>query len=473
MTCPVYNISKNELEQQLPESCFEDEKNVDLALRAFAAALSRDGTYTMNAMYMGLHLVLKSRSIQQPARLLRNIRRWALDGLADEGLSSFLQHLEGPALTPSSQSVAPTSTKSSISVTAKQARCVLANALLSNINDTMAPFKDPWSRGGLDFRRMIGDPPTQKVGLSKVECLLLYFKAGGVLEGTEDDERQIIFERISFAPLQLDQMDQVTLLLNEEESCSKMTKRYVGEGIVLHNQTMESPTRPASAFVNFANSNFGYGHFISSCTQEEILQMCCPEIMVGMLVVGQMLDNEVVNVRGVRRFTKYSGYLSSFLCEGQVEGLEDDTFVQSILTIDACYSQHFSKTMIQRDVSKAFYSFREHRQTSSAKYPVISTGKWGCGAFGGLTAHKMIQQALAATLSNVDLEFSCFGDVEGCDEIIAAMHAHRPTATTVANLLSVCKDKRNFVEDAIAYLSSNSYQKITEVEPSSPISDVV
>ena len=70
---------------------------------------------------------------------------------------------------------------------------------------------------------------------------------------------------------------------------------------------MEAPA--ADAFVNFANKNFGYGCFIPSCTQEEILQVCCPEFNVGMLLLGVMTDGEVVNVRGCRRYSRYSGYL--------------------------------------------------------------------------------------------------------------------------------------------------------------------
>lgn len=53
----------------------------------------------------------------------------------------------------------------------------------------------------------------------------------------------------------------------------------------LHDAGMEAPAH-AAAFVNFANAQFGYGKFIESCTQEEILQQCCPEFNVGMLFIG-------------------------------------------------------------------------------------------------------------------------------------------------------------------------------------------
>ena len=50
----------------------------------------------------------------------------------------------------------------------------------------------------------------------------------------------------------------------------------------LHDKRMEDVAH--TAFVNFANADFCYGRFIASATQEEILQMCCPELNVGMLL---------------------------------------------------------------------------------------------------------------------------------------------------------------------------------------------
>ena len=100
----------------------------------------------------------------------------------------------------------------------------------------------------------------------------------------------------------------------------------------------------ATAFVNFANAIFGYGEFIASCTQEEILQVCCPEFNVGMLFQGTMRDEEVMVVHGCRRYSAYSGYLHSFRCTG---AWTSAPAVQSILTIDAVVRQHFSGELQQ------------------------------------------------------------------------------------------------------------------------------
>ena len=77
----------------------------------------------------------------------------------------------------------------------------------------------------------------------------------------------------------------------------------------------------ATAFVNFANAIFGYGEFIASCTQEEILQVCCPEFNVGLAFLGRMQEDEVVVVRAVRRFAAYRGYLQTFRCTGRADGV--------------------------------------------------------------------------------------------------------------------------------------------------------
>ena len=54
-------------------------------------------------------------------------------------------------------------------------------------------------------------------------------------------------------------------------------------------------------------------------TQEEILIVCCPEFLIGLLFIGEMDQDIVVNVYGCRRFTKYTGYLTTYKCEGYLD----------------------------------------------------------------------------------------------------------------------------------------------------------
>lgn len=112
-----------------------------------------------------------------------------------------------------------------------------------------------------------------------------------------------------------------------------------------------------------------------------------------MLFIGLMSDDEVVNVRNCRRYAEYTGYLHSFRCVGAMVG----TPITDILVIDACTSEHFSKANVVRDVRKAYTSFAALKSLpaqslDAAPQPVISSGRWGCGVFGGLPAHKFLQQ---------------------------------------------------------------------------------
>lgn len=197
--------------------------------------------------------------------------------------------------------------------------------------------------------------------------------------------------------------------------------------------------------------------------------MCCPEFNVGMLFIGKIPPDEVVIVRGARRFTQYSGYQNSFRYEGPTStdwriprGVRRR--VQSISVMDACFKDHFQLDMVVRDTDKALAAFsaqalslgREGADTHSR--PTVATGKWGCGAFGGLTPHKLLQQAMAATLAGVDLEFSCRGGMDNCDRLVQGLHTHQPSPSTVANFLKTRAGKiysgsDAFVQDALAFLA--------------------
>ncbi len=90
---------------------------------------------------------------------------------------------------------------------------------------------------------------------------------------------------------------------------------------------------------------------------------------------------------------------------------------------------------------------------SGTNHPIVSTGKWGCGAFGGVAAHKLLQQSVAAAAAGVDLEFSSFGDLEGCDIIIKALNDTKPAVDKVLRLLQCCKERRTFVDDVTHFLN--------------------
>ena len=169
--------------------------------------------------------------------------------------------------------------------------------------------------------------------------------------------------------------------------------------------------------------------------------MCCPEMNIGMLFIGCMREDEVVNVRNCRRFAAYAGYLHTFHCTGSAAGAP----LADVLTIDACMQRHFSAENVLRDTRKAYTSFAalasvppvsalpgsRKRPVTAAATPSVSTGRWGCGVFGGTPAHKFAEQMCAAGLAGVSLQFSTFGSPEGCDSVLAQLQ-HQPTTVTQA-----------------------------------------
>ena len=358
--------------------------------------------------------------------LFNSVKRWALE--------SF----EGPV------TAAPLERGSTFKITAAQCRRILAAALVGNVLDVMAGEKR--NKGGMNFSRLVYEVALDgdAVSAHKLAAILLYFESGLALEGSEDDARIVGFERLACPSAESFE----SLLLSKEAQRSESW----GETVLLHAGSMEDPD-DATAFVNFANADFGYGRFIPSCTQEEILQMACPEFNVGMLVIGRMDEDEVVNVRRCRRFTTYTGYLDTYRITGRMtDGAP--ALLQDILTLDACTNNHFSPAKQLRDMRKAYASFSalvEHGGVAASGAAavsrgdtIVSTGRWGCGVFGGLPAHKFVQQVLAARLAGVRLRFSTFGNTDGCDKALVALEANRPSSAQVYAALLRCTDRKSW-----------------------------
>ena len=347
------------------------------------------------------------------------------------------------------------------SFTAAQCRGILASAILGNVADVTRALKT--NAGGLNFtQHLLGHAP---VCMHKHAALLLYLCKGMELEGTEDDGRVITFERVACPPAH-EMQDRL-------RSATDVPLFPTESTLILQSGTMEAACAhdaQCTGFVNFANAEFGYGCFIPSATQEEILQMCCPEFNIGMALIGRMNDNEVVNVYGCRRFTSYSGYLETFCCDGLLPAATPP-MVHDILTLDACTQKHFSSDSQLRDLCKAYSSFaalvaRHAAQSDVPSTAVISTGRWGSGAFGGLAAHKLVLKCIAARLAGVHLRFSTMGTPEGCDSVRDAMLQNDASVADAWALLQQCQRRETFVQAFCSGLIlSSEASRITRQAP--------
>ena len=168
--------------------------------------------------------------------------------------------------------------------------------------------------------------------------------------------------------------------------------------------------------VAFTNKDVGFG---VSGTQEEAKLAQSPEACVVMLLAPTLLDNEALIIRGARKVAKFSGIGRDLIFTGTRPLQSSQWESRTIIAIDALELDEvvygterpsgvtviaeLSRAVLDRELGKSFCGF------SSARYPdsssvtcdrtVISTGHWGCGAFGGNKEAKSLIQVMSCVYS--------------------------------------------------------------------------
>lgn len=282
----------------------------------------------------------------------------------------------------------------SIVYTAEQIRYILANAFFLN---TKAGY------GSIDLLRLY-QSYDDYVAVSRIRCLIEYFR---LCTMENDQQREISIERYS-ANDQLPDWIQMNISIQSAK-------------INVFTDRMEN-AKEVQGFVDFANKHIHIHQIIPSATQEEVLckiidyqsiilgfvflVSCCPEAFVSILLCETLRDDEIVILRGCKRYIDYSGYLDTFTYKGHYPQDSSST-IQDILVLDACYSNHFTKRNIDRDLGKAWLAFAKSRDRT------IVTGNWGCGVFGGDPIFKFLQQICAVMILGDDfqrLDYSVYGN---------------------------------------------------------------
>ena len=311
-------------------------------------------------------------------------------------------------------------------------RGILANSLLGNIaGDPVARLKEHSGPGqGLCFLPMYLS--TSYAAAHKVQCILQYMDASAQM-GVHESNEMISFDRVSMAASDFQHLDAWQQELRDSTMVQAITTNVMENG-------------EAHAMVNFANKVFGVGRFASSCTQEEILQVCCPEINVGMLVHGEMGAGAAVVVRNARRYSSYAGYGRSFQFVGPYQPPLEQTIIFMDASITASREHQFSKENNLRDIRKAYLgflasaasstdlshpSFLTHPRSARRGPHVVSTGKWGCGAFGGDPVLKFLQQIVAA--------FMCGGDSQRMVAVIFSSYRDKKLKQILLEVLENTK----------------------------------
>ena len=241
------------------------------------------------------------------------------------------------------------------------------------------------------------------VGIQRIVCFLAYFDfAYKMLElKNKYFEGEIVVERIVFS------FDEINKTLLE---CENIIEE---KDMNIHTNDMDNPEITTQSIVNFANKNFQTGEIIPSATQEEVLFCVRPELYIAMFICQTVYKNELIVISGAYKLMEYEGYLKTF----KFKKLKDNIFSdydfkkndnENVLCLDATYKDHYSYDSVIQDISK-FYMACNYCE-KKYENPGISTGSWGCGAFGCDKAHKFLQQIICAYANKVKLSFSTFGN---------------------------------------------------------------
>ncbi|PTB41555.1 uncharacterized protein TrAFT101_009837 [Trichoderma asperellum] len=158
----------------------------------------------------------------------------------------------------------------------------------------------------------------------------------------------------------------------------------------------------SGAAVVSANRDIGFGQ---SATQEELYVGNCPEACPAVLFTPTLQDGQVLVARGARPMLRILGQrrdidwekLESEKRQGGrmlfMDALELDEAERSALLPD------LKQENIMREIRKAYTAFSSWSDGEN----LIWTGLWGCGAFNGDPATKVILMWMAASLAGKQL----------------------------------------------------------------------
>lgn len=161
------------------------------------------------------------------------------------------------------------------------------------------------------------------------------------------------------------------------------------------------------AVVVSANKDIGFGQ---SATQEELYMGNCPEACPAVLFTPTLQDEQVLAIHGARPILRILGQRRDLAWEQLVPGarqggrmlfmdaLELDEAEESAMLPD------LKQENIVREIRKAYTAFSSW---TGSEHSTVWTGLWGCGAYNGDPATKVILMWIAASLAGKELRVLC------------------------------------------------------------------
>ncbi len=296
--------------------------------------------------------------------------------------------LQMPTLFPSGKLpvLSPSGEATSLTLTREQVACLLSHMFLCTLEPPQ--WSQYWANFGIWYNS--GSLPAR----AYIQTLLTYFTQ--LADGSGQ------YDRASGQPGLVTFHRRVLSVPPDWNSLPTV----ISEEMLIPSHELEPPTA-VDAEVDFANKDVGFG---VSGSQEEVLLGMSPEACVVMLVVPTLHENETLVIQGARRVGRYKGI------GRQVKFVEPwsearDWSSRSIIAMDALEldveesQDQILEVMPQnlhRELNKAYCGFAPFR---GEPFSLVSTGHWGCGAFGGHKYTKALIQVMAAVAAKTRLVF--------------------------------------------------------------------
>lgn len=287
---------------------------------------------------------------------------------------------------------------------------------------------------------------------AKLRCVLNYF---AMMYGATPERlaTKVRYTRRVLDEKQLDALFSPKALMNNTTPLTKL--KFLPGGIELAEGTLQT---------DFANKYIGGGVMQRGCVQEEIMFLVQPECLVSLMLFAVMQTNEAIIISGTRTYSEYKGYSQSFRWTKPFEGklprlTKEGQYRASFTAIDALFGgTQGDIKKIQREMIKAYVGFSAIENEIGFKTDTVSTGKWGCGAFFGSPAIKLVVQWIAATLAGRHVQFYPW-DNNDQDKVLEqlAKRSENLTVTDLYQLLvrALKNGSRGVLPEMLSFLANH------------------
>lgn len=238
-----------------------------------------------------------------------------------------------------------------------------------------------------------------ELSLEKIKFIMNYFDI--IYRLYKDNPAGILNEYVEFRKYKKKQN-----LINKNININN----FIEKNVKIVNKKIEDVENIEDSKIIFANKYLGGSVLTTGCCQEEIYYLTHPELFVAMVLFDYEVEDNEYSCVEIINCMKYSNY-SNYGFNTKFNQTDKYTIVKSFVEIDAYrFNQNnkqlqYQKKYINREINKCIAGF-----FNSSK-EIITTGNWGCGAFGGDAELKFLIQLFVAILYDKQLIY-CTNDIE-------------------------------------------------------------